>query len=87
MPMNDFLDNLGAEQHRKIDKPKKVVITPQTYIDMNEEFIKDDIPFRANNLIDRVAELLEAKSVRYFSCSDRTTKHEKIVIEYNHENK
>ena len=21
-------------------------ITPQTYIDMNEEFIKDDIPFR-----------------------------------------
>ena len=24
---------------------KKVEITPQTYIDMNEEFIKDDIPF------------------------------------------
>jgi hypothetical protein len=24
----------------------KVVITPQTYIDMNEEFIKEDIPFR-----------------------------------------
>lgn len=25
---------------------KKIEITPQTYIDMNEEFIKDDIPFR-----------------------------------------
>ncbi len=25
---------------------KKVEITPQTYIDMNEEFIKDNIPFR-----------------------------------------
>ena len=25
---------------------KKVEITPQTYIDMNKEFIKDDIPFR-----------------------------------------
>ena len=25
---------------------KKIKITPQTYIDMNEEFIKDDIPFR-----------------------------------------
>jgi|TARA_A200000159_G_C7298975_1_gene329185 hypothetical protein len=23
-----------------------IKITPQTYIDMNEEFIKDDIPFR-----------------------------------------
>lgn len=25
---------------------KKVKITPQTYIDMNKEFIEDDIPFR-----------------------------------------
>ncbi len=25
---------------------KEIKITPQTYIDMNEEFIKDDIPFR-----------------------------------------
>ena len=24
----------------------EIKITPQTYIDMNEEFIKDDIPFR-----------------------------------------
>jgi hypothetical protein len=25
---------------------KKIKITPQTYIDMNEEFIRDDTPFR-----------------------------------------
>jgi hypothetical protein len=25
---------------------KKIKITPQTYIDMNKEFIEDDIPFR-----------------------------------------
>ncbi len=41
----------------------------------------------ANNLIDKVAELLQAKSVRYFTCSDKTTEHKKIVMEYNHENK
>ena len=38
----------------------------------------------ANNLIDKVAELLDAKSVRHFYCSDRTTEHKKIVIEYDH---
>ena len=41
----------------------------------------------ANNLVDKVAELLNAKSVRHFYCSDRTTVHEKIVIEFNHEDK
>lgn len=41
----------------------------------------------ANNLIDKVAELLDAKSVRHFYCSDRTTEHEKIVIDYNHRKK
>ena len=25
---------------------KKVEITPQTYIDMNKEFVEEDIPFR-----------------------------------------
>tara|TARA_B100001059_G_scaffold82209_1_gene80313 strand:+ start:1023 stop:1364 length:342 start_codon:yes stop_codon:yes gene_type:complete len=44
--MNDFLDNLGANQYQKMHQPKKIKITPQTYIDMNEEFEKDDIPFR-----------------------------------------
>ena len=38
----------------------------------------------AKNLIDKVADLLDAKSVRHFYCSDKTTEHEKIVIEYNH---
>tara|TARA_B100000902_G_scaffold28563_1_gene34342 strand:- start:1129 stop:1398 length:270 start_codon:yes stop_codon:yes gene_type:complete len=35
---NDFLDNLGANQYRKMHQPKKIKLTPQTYIDMNEEF-------------------------------------------------
>ena len=41
----------------------------------------------ANNLVDSIANLLNAKSVRHFYCSDKTTTHEKIVIEYNHEKK
>ena len=41
----------------------------------------------ANNLIDKVAELLDAKSVRHFYCSDKTTEHEQIVIESNHKKK
>ena len=41
----------------------------------------------AKNLIDKVAELLDAESVRYFYCSDKTTEHEKIVVEYNHKKK
>ncbi len=41
----------------------------------------------ADNLLEQVAELLNAKSVRYFTCCDRTTQHKKIVIEYNHEKK
>jgi hypothetical protein len=41
----------------------------------------------AKKLIDSVAELLNAKSVRHFYCSDKSTEHEKIVIEYNHAKK
>ena len=41
----------------------------------------------ANNLIDKVAELLDAKSVRYFTCCDRTEESKKIVIEYDHKKK
>ena len=44
--MNDFLDNLGANQYQKMHKPKQVKITPQTYIDMNKEFEEEDYPFR-----------------------------------------
>ena len=43
--MNDFLDNLGAHQYEKMHNKKKVTefdkITPQTYIDMNEEFVEE----------------------------------------------
>ena len=41
----------------------------------------------ANNLVDSIAALLQAKSVRHFYCSDPKTTHEKIVIEYNHKKK
>ena len=41
----------------------------------------------ANNLVNKVGELLNAKSIRYFYCSDRTTEHKKIVIEYDHTEK
>ena len=40
----------------------------------------------ANNLLDKVAELLDS-DVKHYICCDRTTQHEKIVIEYNHSNK
>ena len=40
----------------------------------------------AENLIEQVAELLGGKA-HYFECSDRTTYHQKIVIEYNHTKK
>tara|TARA_B100001094_G_scaffold332476_1_gene404715 strand:+ start:4576 stop:4740 length:165 start_codon:yes stop_codon:yes gene_type:complete len=41
----------------------------------------------ANNLIDNVGQLLNAKSVRHFYCSDKTTTHKKIVIEYDNKPK
>ena len=37
----------------------------------------------ANNLLDKVAELLGGE-VKHYICCDRTTEHEKVVIEYNH---
>ena len=40
----------------------------------------------ADNLIEQVAELLGGKA-HYVECSDRTTYHNKIVIEYNHQPK
>ena len=43
---NDFLDNLGAEQYQKMHQPKKMRITPQTYIDMNKEFEEEGTPLR-----------------------------------------
>jgi len=43
---NDFLDNLGAEQYLKMHQPKKIKITPKTYEDMNEEFVRDGTAVR-----------------------------------------
>ena len=40
----------------------------------------------AANLVSSIEQLLGGTAKHYF-CSDRTTKHEKIVIEFNHESK
>ena len=40
----------------------------------------------ADNLVEKIEALLDGKAHHYY-VSDRTTKHEKIVIEYNHTNK
>ena len=40
----------------------------------------------AKNLVEKIEELLDGKA-HYFDCSDRTTFHQKIVIEFNHQNK
>ena len=40
----------------------------------------------ARNLVEKIEELLDGKA-HYFECSDRTTYHQKIVIEFNHANK
>ena len=40
----------------------------------------------AENLIEQVAELLGGE-VNHYYVSDKTTQHEKIVIEYNHTKK
>ena len=37
----------------------------------------------ANNLLNKVAELLDGE-IKHYICCDRTTEYEKIVIEYNH---
>ena len=40
----------------------------------------------AKNLVEKIEELLDGKAT-YVTCCDRTTQHEKIVIEYNHTKK
>ena len=57
----------------------------------NEPMIKGDWQKYANeniveNLVKKIEELLDGKA-HYIECSDRTTYHKKIVIEYNHTNK
>lgn len=50
---------------------------------MNEDWKEATNKVIANNLVDNIGKLLNAKSVRYFSCSDKTSEHKKIVIEYD----
>ena len=38
------------------------------------------------NLVEKIEELLGGEA-HYFECSDRTTYHQKIVIEFNHKSK
>ena len=40
----------------------------------------------AKNLVEKIEELLDGKA-HYVQCCDRTTQHNKIVIEFNHTNK
>jgi len=40
----------------------------------------------AKNLVEKIEELLGAKAT-YVTCCDRTTEHQKIVIEYNRKKK
>ena len=40
----------------------------------------------AKNLVEKIEELLDGK-VSHYVCCDKTTQHEKIVIEYNHTKK
>ena len=40
----------------------------------------------AENLVENLEKLLNGKS-HYIECSDRTTYHKKIVIEYDHQQK
>ena len=40
----------------------------------------------AKNLVEKIEELLDGKA-HYVECCDRTTQHEKIVIEFNHKKK
>ena len=57
----------------------------------NEPMIKGDWQKYANeniveNLVKKIEDLLGGEAKHYY-VSDKTTKHEKIVIEYNHETK
>ena len=73
---SDFLDNLANHQYQKMH---------------NEPMIKGDWRKATNeqivrNLVEKIEELLGGKA-HYVECSDRTTYHQKIVIEFNHTEK
>ena len=62
-------------------------IAPCSHLEMQEK-PKVNITNQniANNLLKSVGQLLNAE-VKHYTCSDKTTQHEKYVIEYNHSRK
>ena len=83
---NDFLDNLGAEQYRKMHKETDdITVNMDGGVGGSWKEVTNKVI--ADNLLEQVAELLNAKSVRYFTCCDRTEESKKIVIEYDHKKK
>ncbi len=77
---------------KKKDLPSELIVPTQEQIDEWRQVDVEplgDIVTKTNiakNLVTKIEELLDGKA-HYFDCSDRTTFHQKIVIEFNHENK
>ena len=59
--------------------------TPQKHL-MNEDWKTATNRVIAKTLIGNLESLLKGKAY-HLECSDRTTRHKKIVIEYGHETK
>ena len=55
---------------------------PQQRAGIDDDFRKFAVETQVNN----ICKILGGEAKRYI-CSDKTTTHEKIVIEYNHEKK
>ena len=59
----------------------------KTNLTIGDNVIDDNFKkITVENQLDNICQILGAEAKHYY-CSDRTTKHEKIVIEYNHTNK
>lgn len=68
---------------RKMDLPSELSSPLKNKLMTGSKETKLNI---AKNLVEKIEELLDGKA-HYIECSDRTTYHNKIVIEYNHTNK
>ena len=64
-----------------------ITTNSRTINHMTEDWKKATNEAIANNLVDSIAKLLDAKSVRYFSCSDLRSEHKKIEITYDYKDK
>ena len=83
---NDFLDNLANHQYQKMHNEPTTDISVNMDGGVGGSWKEVTNKVIADNLIDQVAELLGGKA-HYIECSDRTTYHKKIVIEYDHTQK